>query len=90
MQASVRALDRVARPDERTLVVLSPGVRCEDGGVQLERIRSVLSAGPPGLDVRMAVLVVSAVPEGGAEELLAELTDALSRSEPGRPETRCR
>jgi GGDEF domain-containing protein len=90
IQASVRALDRLARLDERTLVVLSPGVRCEDRAVQLDRIRSVLSAGSPEVDARMAVLVVSAVPEGGAEGLLAELTGALALAERERPEMRCR
>jgi GGDEF domain-containing protein len=90
IQASVRALDRVARLDERTLAVLSPGIPCEDRAIQLDRIRSVLSAGSPDVEARMAVLVVSTVPEAGAEELLAELTEALARAEPGRPELRCR
>jgi len=90
IQASVRALDRLARLDERTLVVLSPGVRCEDRAVQLARIRSVLSAGSPEVEARMAVLVVSTVPEGGAEELLGELLEALASAERDRPETRCR
>ncbi len=94
LAACVRSLDRVARLDERTFAVIAPTVSRRDHLVQLNRIRSVLTAaavvpeelGDRELDVRFAVVVVEAVGEHGPEDVLQALIEALRRARPDRPE----
>ncbi len=92
--ACVRSLDRVARLDERTFAVLAPTVSRRDHVVQLNRIRSVLTAaavvpeelGGRELDVRLAVVVTETVGAHRAEDVLDALLGALQRATPDRPE----
>ncbi|GIV00969.1 MAG: hypothetical protein KatS3mg014_2584 [Actinomycetota bacterium] len=94
LTACVRGLDRVARLDERTFAVVAPTISRRDHLVQLNRIRSVLTAatvvpeelGGRDLDVRLAVVVVEARRDRTAEEVLGMLLEALGRAGPGRPE----
>lgn len=94
LSACVRSLDRVARLDERTFAVIAPTVSRRDHLVQLNRIRSVLTAatvipeelGGRELDVRLAVVVVEGVGEHRAEDVLGALLQALERARPDRPE----
>ncbi len=94
LSACVRSLDRVARLDERTFAVIAPTVSRRDHLVQLNRIRSVLTAaavvpeelGGRELDVRLAVVVVESVGAHRAEDVLDALLRALRRAAPDRPE----
>lgn len=94
LSACVRSLDRVARLDERTFAVIAPTVSRRDHLVQLNRIRSVLTAaavvpedlGGRELDARLAVVVVETVGEHDAEGVLRALMEALQRATPDRPE----